>query len=399
MADAVTRAAVYRSAVSALRDAARTGTDAQRDAANLLLASAHEGLARLAAGDAAQGESSVLDQASRLRAAADLYVGEMALAASLAGVDPEVERAELDGAIEDVRRRAEEARSRRDDLTSQRSALVLEAEGHAARAKEHAAEAGRLRSAALDAAPDSAPAIAQHAYEAQRRGAQEEVASSRLRARAELIEPSLTEQTLLIQSLQAEEQALAEAVGRVDQRVRDAESSAQSARASARSAADDAARTLDQIQDARDAADERWAEAVNEAESAVAALRQARGIDRTTLSIRLGEAQQRLGEIHAARHRGMERYAGQVGLLEQIEPPLPFADRLHEIASGLATASGQAVSAAKEAFEGAVSAYQRASTRDAAVRDRLERAQALLSRHLDGGASDAGAGAAADTPG
>lgn len=377
-ADPGSRESVYRSAISALRAAGQSGTDAQRDAASLLTAIAEEGLSRLASADATALESRLVDLAARLRATADRAVAELALAEALATQTGDSERSELETGLAEGRARVAEAQARRDELTGQREALLLRAEGHAARAAEHSATAGRLRSEALAADPDAVAEIAQRAYEAQRRAAAEDTAASDLRAQAERLDPEIAEQSLVIESVQAEIQALNEALARVDQRVRDAEASAQSARASARSAAQDAEAILDQFEAARTQADELWAQAVTHAQAAIASVGRARGIDRATLALRRGESQQRLGEIMDARARGLSRSVGQLELLAGLDRPLPFAARLDALIGAYEAAADEAAAGAADAFGAAIAAYEGASTRDATVRDRLDRVRALL---------------------
>lgn len=378
-ADAATRLRVYTRVVNDLRDAARDGTDAQKDAANMLLASAHGGLSQIHAAEAGGFESNLLDQATRLRAILDLYAGQAALAAAMGAIEPRVEREELDRAIADARTRGEEARSLRATLQTEHDDLVARAEAESSRARDMFAEAGRLRSASLDAATDDVARLAQEAYEINRRAAEAENAAADLRAQAEKVRPRIAEQDLIIASTRGAQASLTESRRLVDERAADARERATAARADAERAASDLAAALDQMESIRSGPlAEAWSNAVREAEAAARAVSQARGIERSTLAMRRGETQQRVGEFHAARARGLERALGTLDLLDAAEPPLPFSNRLGEIRATITSALDEARASARSAFDEALAAHQSSGVRDQAVRDRLDRIRAML---------------------
>ncbi len=378
-ADAPTRQRVYSKVVSDLRDAARDGTDAQQDAANMMLAAAHGGLSQIHAAQAGGLESNLLDQATRLRALLDLYAGQSALAAAMGAVQPRAERAELDRAIAEAQARSDEARSRRASYQTELEQLIARAEAESSRARDLFAEAGRLRSASLDAATEDVSRLAQEAYEINRRAAEAENAAADLRAQSEKIVPRIAEQDLIITSSRAALTTLAESRGLVDERAADARELATAARADSDRAAGDLAAALDQMESIRTGPlAEAWANAIREAEAAARTVAQARGIDRSTLALRRGETHQRIGELHAARARGFERSLGTLDLLDAAEPPLPFTNRLGEIRTALAAALDEARASARSAFDEALAAHQNSGVRDQALRDRLDRIRATL---------------------
>lgn len=379
MADPATRAGVYTRAIATLGDAARAGSDAQRDAAGLLLASAHEGLSRIDADEATELEARLLDRATRLRAQVDLFAGQSALAAALGAIDPQAERDTLDGALADSRAQSDTARSTRESLQTELDDLAARAQTQTDVAHKKNAQAGRVRSASLDAAPDEAQRLAKQAYEIRRQAARAEVAASELHAEADKIRPRLAEQDLLINSLRDEQAGLTEARHRVDTSVQDAEQQSQDARAAARQAGESAGAALDEIDSLRTGAlAKAWDSAIREAQAAVDSASRARGIERTTLAIRRGETQQRVGELQAARARGLERYDALLSVFQQADPELPFADRLTEIRARISGELDASRGAARDAYKQAVAAYRGASTRDQTVRGRLERVEKIL---------------------
>src|SRR5690606_21020161 len=99
VAGASTREAIYGEAIAQLRSAAQDGTEAQKDAAGMMLAQAHGGMARLEAAEAGQLEKQFLNEATRMRALLDLYVAQSSQSAALGGVELAKERDELDQAI------------------------------------------------------------------------------------------------------------------------------------------------------------------------------------------------------------------------------------------------------------------------------------------------------------
>lgn len=377
-----TRATIYSQAVTDLQGAARSGTEAQRDAANVLLAQAHSGMAQIESAEAIQIENRLLDRATRLRATLDLYASQSALSSALGSVDAAAERAALDQALTDVDQRLSDAQSARRDLQQEHDAYKTAAEGAAQQATTDRTEAAELRSRALDAPATEAAKLIERAYEIERIAAESEREAARQTAMMEKIAPRLQEAERLLGSLADERAKLTEARKRVDQRTQDARQQSQTARAAAIEAARDAEAALAEIEAIRTGElTERWNQALQHAQSAVTALSQSRGGDsavRATNALLRGEAQQRLGEMHAARARGVERYLLLLDNIESVEPAVPFMSRVTDIINRAESELLDSGQAAADAFAQAASTYQSAGVRDQEVRDRLERLQQML---------------------
>lgn len=374
-----TREAVYSRAISQLRAASRDGTDAQKDAANMMLAQAQGGMARLAASRAAELEKQFLNDATRMRALLDLYVAQSAHGEALGNVNLANERDELDRAIAAVDARLNEAQRRREQLRGEAERFKSLADQHTRQVEAMRADAGRLRSQALDASATQAAELIEQAHQIQREAAASEVEAARQMAEMEKVTPRVEEQDRLIASLNEERSRLAAARRRVDVRGQDARQQSQTARAEALEAAEAVALALDEMEAMRNGPlAERWNEATTQAEGAVSAMRQARGVDRATSSMLVGEAQLRLAEMRLGMARGLERYALMLDGLASVEPALPFADRVAQIREGVIVERDEARQAAREAVEEAAATFEGAAVRDQAIRDRLDQMQQVL---------------------
>ncbi len=376
------RMQTYEQAISQLQGATRDGSSAQRDAANMLLAQAHGGMAQIESAEAVEIENRLLDRATRLRALMDLYVSQSALAAALAEINPVTERASLDQALVEVEQRLSEAQRTHRELKAEFDAFETRANESGRIANERRAEAAEWRAKALDSPATEAADMVAKAYEIERSAAGAEQESARETAAKEKVAPRLEELNRLIGSLGDERTSLTEARRRVDQRTQDARQDTQVARAAARAAADEAEVALDEIETIRNGElTERWNQAIRHAQAAATALSQSRSSDsgvRATNAVLRAEAQQRLGEMYATQARGMERYLLLLDLVSSEEPAPPFASRAAGFTDHTETEFMEARQAASEAFEQAASTLQSAGVRDQDVRDRLERLQQML---------------------
>ena len=373
---------IYNNAVNSLQQASREGSQAQKDAASLLLAQAHSGMAQIESSEATELENRLLERATRLRAQLDLYSSQSALASALASIDPAEERAALEQAVSQVDVRLSDAQQARRALQEESGWHQEAVDANATEARKLRAMAGELRARALDAPATEAAELAADAYEVEREAAALETESSRQGAEVEKIEPRLTEQDRLVARLNEERTQLTEALRRVDLRVQDARQQAQEARAAARAAADEALAMLDEIESLRAGElTELWSQAVRHAQSAVSAMTQVRPSEsgaRSTAAILRGEAQHRLGEMNAAKARGVERYLVLLDAISNATPTVPFIDQARAFESRAEAALLESGQAAADAFEQAAGTYQSAGVRDQEIRDRLERLQRML---------------------
>ena len=373
------REQIYNQAVSSLTGVSHDATGAQRDAVNVLLAESYSGLSLLDAQQAGQTERRLLDSEARLRAQLDLYIAQTSLADALAAVDSTKEFAALDRALNDVDVSMSDAQRALRAMQKQADQLKSQADAKARQASDLRAQAGALRSKALEAPTDQIAALSQRAYETQRQAAAGEVESSRLAAQRQKITPRIAEQKALIASLGEERVNLTNARQRVDTRVQIVRQNSQEARAKALAAEQEVTQKLDTI-DAIVTGDlaSHWRQAIEHAQKALSAVNQVRGLDRTTIAVSKGEAQQRLGELQGALARGLERYRLELRAIQGAGPVSTIASKATEILTRIEPQIAQARQDSRDAFEQAGASYAGASVRDASARDRLDRIKKLL---------------------
>lgn len=373
------RQAVYTRSIATLEKVARSGDNAQQSAANLLIARTQAGLAQINADEAAQIEKRLLDRATRLRAVYGFALSRNAFAAALATVDTAPERATLETAIAQVDQRQTEAQRIRSGLQRKTDQLSADAQERSRSAKAIRVQAGSLSSKAIGSSAVEAAKLTASAYELQRKAARDEVESARLTAQIEKITPRIAEQDLLLTSLRQERAQLADAKARVDQRTQDASQQRQLALADAQLAVKKAGDALDSMEEIRTGPlAQAWSEALKHAQDSAAAAGRIRSMDRAAAAIVLGDAQQRLGEIHLATARSLDRWLHLLDSLRDSDPGTSLADRFGEIRARVESELAQATKSTRDAFEQAIGSYQGASVREQDVRDRLVRIQQSL---------------------
>lgn len=373
------RVQVYSQSVPRLQSVARSGTPAQRSAAQLLIARVEGGLAQIAASKASELEKRLLDDATRLRASFDLSQASSSFAAVLSSIDNAPDLAKLDQTLAELDARVSDAQTMRDELQQEVDHLDSQAGAHTKKADAFKVQAGVLRTKALDASAADSAQLSKQAYALQRQAGAHEVASADLLAQIDKIHPLIAEQDLILKSLQEERSHLVDARRRIDQRGENSREQAQSARADARSAGKKAGEILDSIESTRTGElATTWAGAVQHADNALAAVSKASMMERSAAAISKGDAQQRLGEIHLAMAHSMERYLNLLKALQAGDPSSPLVGQLAEIQSRVHDDLLQTQQKVRDTFGQAVSAYQGASVSDQDVRDRLERISQTL---------------------
>lgn len=378
-APASQRESVYAQTISTLQAPMRDGTEAQRDAAGLLLARSHAGLSRIHADRAETIERNLLDLSTQMMAQLDRSIMESSLGSAMAGVDFSNERVEYDQALGDVEVRTSEAQAARRSLQSEIDRLKSLVAEKTEVVNQSRAALSSIRSSVLDATASEAAELVRQGYQIQRVIASVEIEASNLSAELEKLQPRLDEQDRLLRGLSDERAQLTEARARVSMREQDARQQAQTSQANALAAAEEVAKYLNTIESLRAGElAEHWRLAIEAAEKAAQSAGQARGVDRATSSLIRGETQQRIAEMHSAVARGLERYQ----LLLDATLGAPAASSLtaqaREIRTRIESEYAEASRAAADAAAEAAGSYQGASVRDPEVRERLDRVQEML---------------------
>jgi predicted nucleic acid-binding Zn-ribbon protein len=344
----------YSSVIQNLRTASNQGSDAQKAAAQLLIARAEFGLAAKPARQAAEAEAAAADSLREIRSVLGEYLTIKSLADANASYSPGEDLAEIDEEIEAKAREIDQARAAKAEIDQR----VQQLRDQAARLREQADELRLQERDMRDAvlAAETAAIAAELMVETQRIRREADafdVDASKLEARADQIAPESTLQQREIDKLTRQQELLSAARAETVERGETSQQMARDLREKASQAAAELADLASELETLREQtlapAVERAIAAYGKARSAANQARTfSRGLRGDASGAIIGEAQHAIGDLAAAHATGLEAY---------IDTFAAIGDTSIEGAGGYASRADQAKEAYRNWLMQAAEAY------------------------------------------
>ncbi len=366
------RKARYQSVVKAVKPIADAGGSTNSAAANTLLAEAQGGLGEIAAAEAGDVERAALLETRGIRAALEQWQSQRSIAQSLQAYDPTPELAKLD---EEIRQReaeagrAAEAKQAQVTLVEQTQAKAAQAR---AQAEQYRAQEASIRAGVASASQTQRAAAFEQAMTVRRQGDEYEKQAAELDAVAASQSPVVGTLQNAIEKLNRQVQLLRDAkkalIARADaSKAQAADAAKEADGASARVA--DLLKELDATRSGIAAPTEEAARlygaAVNAARKSSVPGGGANG--RGVGPVMSGHLQQSLGDVLAAKARGLGAYAALLKSMQSAGHPAVSA----EAATAAAQAHTEAVTAAEDAYKNAITMYESAGG-NAEAKERID---------------------------
>lgn len=383
------RKARYESVVKTIKPIADAGKGADSAAASALLAKAQGGLAEIASTNAAEVERAALGQITGIRATYEQWLSQQSIANALQAYDPTSELAKLD---EEIRQREAEA-ARAEEAKQQQVKLVEQTRAKAAQARAQAEQyrnqEASIRAGVASASETQRAAAFEQAIAVRRQGDEYEKQAGELDATAASQAPEVDTLQNTIEKLNRQVQLLRDAKKALVTRAEANRSQAAEAAKEADAASARVADLLKELDATRAAVVAPTEEAVRLYGAAVSAARKAgapggasgRGVG----PVMAGNLQQSLGDVLAAKARGLGAYSTLLQALKQGAHPAVSS----EAAAAAAQAHSEAVTAAAEAYKGAITLFESAGG-TAEAKEKIDRLTKQIQRLVTEEAAPAG---------
>jgi hypothetical protein len=379
-----TRDKTYK-AVLGKSQPASGASDGEKSAASLLASISHDGMGDSAAGAVASLEGKVRYEIVVIQSELGRWASASATAQAAEALDVSRELADIAASKADKDTQMQAESARRTAIEQELRGLREQSAAKLAAAEAKLAEYRALSEQAMRMSPGEGTPVVERAAEIRHAGEALRLEGLKLAARADSVEPRLTEVTAIISKLSKQKEDLA----RIEASVQARAAAAREEAAAARRAASEAAGTLafrltalenmrkGELSKAYDAAFSAYAAATSAAKAAAAG---AKSPGSTRLA--LGSAHLSTAEMHWSRARGEQAYGALLATLVGSRPALPNQSELQGRLTTAQSEHKSAIAAAQKSLEDAKAAFDGANVGGGA-KERLESLGALLEKAIE----------------
>lgn len=372
----------FQKIISELKDATSSGTPTQAAAANLLVARAQAGLATMKVAEVVSGQERFINDLGVAKSALDQWIAQHSVADSLSLYDPTKDLADLE---KQATERLAEAQAKEADKVKQEGVVAqirARATAVQAQAASERAKVTAMRAGGEGQSQTARLATMEQAREASRRADELDRQAAELVAQANKEAPVVTELQSEADRLKRQADLLRTAKADIQKRVQTSQAQAKAARDEAAAVGKTIEKLVNDLAAAKDALAGPTNDAVKGYEQAIKSAKQAGTSQKQASSASAGIFQQALGDVLAARLRGLASYSAVLNQAVQSRPALPFADALKAKLGSAVEEAKTTQDQAKAAYEGALSSLG-AMGGSADVKERMEKVKTALKELSD----------------
>jgi predicted nucleic acid-binding Zn-ribbon protein len=391
------RGDVYQSVLAGLRPIADRGNASQNAAAALLMAQAQAGLAEPPMIRTVELEAQSLHRIDAVRSMYSQWLVQTATADAAGSFDPAPEIKSFQDQVRLRQEAVSQAEAQKATLDARAADLRRQAKAKGEQASALRQEVGRLRQQVANQTAVEGEQSLIRSRELARQADAMEVESADLEARAEQVDPAITEITTRIAGVRDQITRLGAAITEVEARAAASREEAAQARAAAARLAQEIHAEVGRLRDLREnALKEAYEAAVAGYQGAASFARKAINENRSAANLAIGSAQQAIGDLHWSLAQNLEFYQQVLTRLAESQPALPHAPQYAMLVQQVIESRKAAAEAATEAYQASHSAYQAAGGSSERI-TRVANALSDMVRKTSDGKIDLGAMASDET--